>query len=82
MLKFIGDFEKLKDYGFEELNGVHWYGKTHLYRDFNNSEMSITKNKKHYGEIEINIYDGCIDEEAINTLYNLIKDGLVIKESD
>ncbi len=82
MLKYIGDFDKLKDYGFIELRGGNWYGSSHLYKDYECSEISITKNKKYYGEIEINIYDGYIDDELLNTLYDLIKDGLVIKESE
>ena len=84
MLKYIGDLDKLKDYGFEEMTGVNGYAPTHYYKEYAvGCEVSITKNTKFYGEIEIDVYDGGgVDEELLDTLYTLIKDGLVEKVDD
>ena len=79
MLKYVGEFDKLKDYGFIKLAVSNkWY-------------KVITNIDDEYWQCEIVIDNGIIklDNEQheeyrdlynLDTLYDLIKDGLVIKE--
>ena len=78
MLKYIGDFDKLKDYGFE-LYDEYALRKTD-FKYINN------QNKEDYDDIYISndgdiswnyVYNETLEEAYIQ---DLIKDGLVIKE--
>ena len=76
MLKYTGDFDKLKDYGFK--------------KEKRNVGLLLNKIRYVYDNefLEINTYNRKIEHsqfydvyyESLETLYDLIKDGLVIKE--
>jgi hypothetical protein len=81
MLKYIGDFDKLKDYGFEyseyaEYDKVYNYVDGNCYIDIN----LITREVWCYWGSPRN--SGNIEDDYIMKLYDLIKDGLVIKEEE
>lgn len=83
MLKYIGDFDKLKDYGFkysfyerEDLTNAYYYSSE-------SCDIGIIENTRKvvmYWASPCN--DGVITIEYIETINNLIKDGLVIKEEE
>lgn len=75
-LIYTGDFERLKEFGFEEYEYYYSYG-------YENRELWISIDKK-TKEIEINEPFRDVDGEENNIviLYDLIKAGLVKKEEE
>ena len=114
MLKYIGDFDKLKDYGFVDCDTkyIKWLGHE-IYGIEIDDDYVSAKNMEELVKLDLPLsrvkrilrnssivvleieYGGnitCWDSTtycptmnqtyAFNTLYDLIKDGLVIKESE
>ena len=86
MLKYIGDFDKLKDYGFvREPNGC-WVRDTNVFIDSEDGNycdtMTIMESDKIIEFNELYPYGENHDEEVSKEIGDLIKAGLVIKESD
>lgn len=111
MLKYIGDFDKLKDYGFVDCDTkyIKWLGheiySIEIDGDYENAknmeelralELPFSRIKRILSNSDIVVLEiekcgdiTCWDRTqyyptmnqtyAFNTLYNLIKDGLVIK---
>lgn len=75
-LIYTGDFERLKEFGFEEYEYYYSYG-------YENRELWISIDKK-TKEIEINEPFRDVDGEENNIviLYDLIQAGLVKKEKE
>jgi len=84
MLKYVGDFEKLRGHGFiyrDNPNSTGWYNK-YYHKELDESEIIITLQTEFKGEMEICLYDTSDLSEVIETVYDLIKNGLVIKEDN
>ena len=106
MLKYIGDFDKLKDYGFEKCKGINdLYITKKLYHrvmedgfEYNDEVCVFSKDRVTYEYNDLLektdqvIYKkglivwnddsaGKEINENIDVITNLIKDGLVIKET-
>lgn len=79
MLKYIGDFEKLKDFGFE-------FSEKHNEWRFTNDESSEVLIIQTNGYIAFEKNDGGIYfniiEDLLYKLYDLIDAGLVVKVED
>ena len=81
MLKFIGDFDKLKEYGFE--NCIDKPINSFVYQDFDKEyEYSRDEGYIVIGEYRniILIHEDGETRHCLDKLYDLMKDGLVIKE--
>ena len=85
MLKYIGDFNKLKDYGFE----YNYYEREDLKNSYSYENKTqdccisiIEDTRKGYIYWASPCNSGEIQIEFIETITQLIKDGLVIKESE
>ena len=92
MLKYIGDFDKLKDYGFEKDGYVD--SLKFFMNGMNSKDAWIEKKGEYWLSFELHIdYETRVvyvmiydtdqpdDDRSLNVLYELIKDGLVIKET-
>ena len=81
MLKYIGDFDKLKDYGFEIKSDYDFkmYKGGYYGIELEDGEINIATNKEYNGTIELDLLSSLTEGNAIDLLYDLIKDGLVIK---
>lgn len=70
MLKFTGDFEKLKDYGFEKTNmgySFSSFGDVFIIYNIQGANR----------EIFLGATFKDVDDETLEKFYDLIKDGLI-----
>ena len=80
MLKYIGDFEKLKEFDFvESITTRNCYAKTISIEGFNVYNMKIMGDRRIL--IEVELFNGK-PLSNLDLLYDLIKAGLVVKEEE
>ena len=73
MLRYTGDFERLKEFGFEYVNNI-WKSRLYVWRTSivaNVSRIIIDKNRV------VHINDAC--KKTYDLFYDLIKAGLIEK---
>jgi hypothetical protein len=82
MLKYIGDFDKLKDYGFEHTIYKKGIDEDYTYHSGQNWIQINVSNREFwcYNSTACNSAD--ITDEYITTIYDLMYIGLVFKESE
>lgn len=74
MLKYIGDFERLKEFGFEEFA----YGE-YIFGDEQGQHLYV-ESDRNIGIYVISSYlDNDLDDDLLDKLFTLIKAGLVEK---
>ncbi len=79
MLKYIGNFEKLVNYGFE--NHIMHPINSYLYQDIDEDGYSRDEGYIAIGEERniVLIHEDGETRYCLDKLYDLIKDGLVVK---